>query len=360
MKILHLDTERGWRGGERQAFLLATALAAKGHQNVMACRPGTPMEEKAKNAGLPVLSISPWMELDPFTAARLRRYIRDNGVDIVHAHTGHTVGLGALATVGTRAKLLATRRVDFPLRRNVFTRWKYGRVNTVACISSIAKRMVLAGGVPEERTVMIPSGIDSSSYPSAADREKLRRDRKISLHDVVLVHVGALVPHKDQATLLKAVQRVVWEESRLKVFILGDGPLREPLERLARDLGVAERVFFLGHLPEAVSYTALADIFVFSSKEEGLGTALLDALAIGVPTAATAGGGIPDLYGGPGAPELTPPGDAEALAQNILSVLNDPAEAGRRITRGRERAMLFTVDSMVSRYERLYEKIKAS
>jgi glycosyltransferase involved in cell wall biosynthesis len=91
-----------------------------------------------------------------------------------------------------------------------------------------------------------------------------------------------------------------------------------------------------------------------------LGTALIDALVLGVPTAATAAGGIPDIYGGPGASELSPPGKPEDLARNILSVLRDPVEASRRSARGRERAALFTVDAMTGSYEKLYEGLLTS
>jgi glycosyltransferase involved in cell wall biosynthesis len=108
---------------------------------------------------------------------------------------------------------------------------------------------------------------------------------------------------------------------------------------------------------DALELTAMADVFVFPSVQEGLGTALLDALALGVPTAATAAGGIPDIYGDPRAPELSPPGDPDALARNILRVLLDPEEARRRVERGRERVKGFTVQAMTGAYERLYEEI---
>jgi glycosyltransferase involved in cell wall biosynthesis len=256
--------------------------------------------------------------------------------------------------------LVVTRRVDFRLKRSFPTRWKYGRADAVACISNRILELVREAGVPAEKTIVIPSGIDPSSYPSRADRDRLRRERNVPRTDLVLVHVGALVPHKDQATLLRAVQRVAREEANLRLFIVGDGPLRGPLERLARELGVAGRTTFLGREPDPLSWTALADLFVFSSKEEGLGTALIDALALGVPTAATSAGGIPDIYGGPGAPELSPPGNPENLARNILSVLRDPAEASRRAARGRARAALFTVDAMTGSYEKLYGGLLAS
>ena len=360
MRVLHLNTERTWRGGERQTFWLAEALSRRGHESRMACRPEGPLAARAEGGGLTVFPLSPLCEFDPFAASRLRRYLRETGTDILHAHTGHAVGLGALAARGTGVKLVVTRRVDFPLKAGIFSRWKYGSAHAVACISGRVREIAVDGGVPEGKTVVIPSGIDPAGYPSAENRDRFRRERGVALNDVVLVHVGALAPHKDQAVLLRAVQRAAREEPRIRLIVLGEGPLRASLEKLARDLGIAGRTVFMGNHPDVLVYTALADVFVFSSKEEGLGTALLDALAVGVPTAATSAGGVPDIYGGPDAPELSPPGDPEALARNILAVLSDPAEARRRVDRGRERILLFTVEAMTDRYEVLYKRLLAS
>lgn len=100
----------------------------------------------------------------------------------------------------------------------------------------------------------------------------------------------------------------------------------------------------------------MGDIFVLSSSSEGIGGALIDAMAVAVPTAATRVGGLADLYGSPTAPELTPAGDADALAKNILWVLRDPAEAARRVERGRATAGRFTARAMADGYEILYQK----
>jgi glycosyltransferase involved in cell wall biosynthesis len=143
-----------------------------------------------------------------------------------------------------------------------------------------------------EKTCVIPSGINPAGYPRVEDRNVLRQKFGFRPEDVLIVTVGALVPHKDHATLIRAAARVVPSYPQAKFLLLGEGPLRGDLEVLARREGVADRVLFLGHRPEVLEYTAMADLFVFSSVEEGLGTALLDALVIGVPTAATAAGGF--------------------------------------------------------------------
>src|SRR5579872_4604842 len=98
MRILHIDTERGWRGGERQALWLAAELERRGHNSVIAARLGEPLAARAREAGLAVHACSPAFEADPRAACALRRRIAKSRIEIVHAHTAHAVGLGALAT----------------------------------------------------------------------------------------------------------------------------------------------------------------------------------------------------------------------------------------------------------------------
>ncbi|MBK7207822.1 MAG: glycosyltransferase [Elusimicrobia bacterium] len=355
LSILHLNTERGWRGGERQTFLLARELARRGHRNVVACRPGEALDQKCRDAGLETFPVSPWSELAIWEAGRLRRFLRSNRVEILHAHTGHAVGLGALAFPGGGARLVATRRVDFPVRGGP-GRWKYGRPAAWAAVSqSVASRLIAAGVAPA-RVRVIPSGVDSAAYPSRRDRDRLRRDRGIDSATRVILHAGALDESKDQATLLRAFARIAPRLADARLLILGDGPLRGALAEIARKEGVAERVSFLGHRADVLEYMALADLVAFPSRKEGLGTVLLDALAIGVPTAATATGGIPDIYGSPTAPELSPVGDATAFAANLERGL-DPDEGARRVARGRERVGGFTVTAMADAYERFYDEV---
>ncbi len=359
MKIIHLNTEKTWRGGERQTFWLARELRDNGHEVWVACRPDFPLSQECEKAGLRVISIQPWMEADVFAAWRLRRFLKAQGIDILHAHTGHAVGLGALAVSGSCVRFLCTRRVDFPLKRNFLSQWKYGKLHGMAVISQKIYDVVQSSGFSLPGLSVIPSGIDSCGYPSADQAHVLRQDKGYGDHEVLLVHAGALVPHKDQNTLLEAMRIVCHEMSSAKLLILGDGPLKKTLVQKRDQLGLTAHVDFLGHRADVLDYMAMGHVFVFSSQEEGLGTSLLDALAVGVPTAATRAGGIPDIYGSDDAPELSPVRDPKGLAGNILKVLKDPEEAGQRVMRGKEIAAKFSVKAMTEKYVELYERLIA-
>ena len=160
IRVLHVDTERGWRGGERQAWWLARELAERGYTSVVAARRGEPMATRAADAGLPVVDCAPATELDPRAAWRLRRQILTRRVDVVHAHTAHAVAVGAMATIGTRVPLVVSRRVDFPLRANAGTRWKYGRAAVIVAVSNAVAEVLVAGAVASNRIVVVPDGVD--------------------------------------------------------------------------------------------------------------------------------------------------------------------------------------------------------
>ncbi|MBP9128302.1 MAG: glycosyltransferase [Elusimicrobia bacterium] len=357
--VLHINTERGWRGGERQTFLLAVELARRGYRNTIAARPGEPLAVAALKEGLAVLPVRPWGEWDPVLAYRLAHYANTHDLSILHAHTGHAVGLGALAKkMGCgRFRLVATRRVDTPLAQNPFSRWKYAAVDGMAVVATAVGPIVVQGGVAKNKIRVIHSGVNREGYPTAADRDRLRLERGLAANDLVVLTAGALVNQKDQATFLRAAQ---WLQARIptaKFVICGEGPLRPVLEKMIVDLGLSGRAFLWGHRTDVVACTALADVFVLSSVAEGIGGALIDAMAVEVPTAATRVGGLADLYGSPNAVELTSAGDAEALAKNILWVLKDPAEAGRRVEQGRQTSARFTARAMADGYETLYNEV---
>ncbi|HEU4990469.1 MAG TPA: glycosyltransferase family 4 protein, partial [Gemmatimonadaceae bacterium] len=160
MRILHLDTERGWRGGERQAFWLAAELARRGHPSTIAARSRHPLAERARDAGIPVVNCSPRFEGDPLRVYRVRRAIRRFDVDIVHAHAAHDVTLGALAIMGTRARLVISRRVDFRLRDNPGTRWKYSRAAAIIAVSNAVADVLVRCGVDRGRIRVVPDGVD--------------------------------------------------------------------------------------------------------------------------------------------------------------------------------------------------------
>jgi glycosyltransferase involved in cell wall biosynthesis len=354
--VLHVDTERGWRGGERQALWLAGALAAAGHRSIVAARAGEPLADRAGRAGLPVVPCNPLFEFDPAAVIALRRTIRREDVQIVHAHTAHAVSLAALASRGTGARMVLTRRVDFRLRPNWGTRWKYGRADAIIAISRAVADALVASGIDPARIEIIPSGVDLTRVIAPAPRETIAA-LGVPAGAPLVVQVAQLVGHKDPVTFVRAIAAARRRVPALHALMVGDGPLRGEVEAAVAANGLREVVHLTGYRQDADALLAAADVVTLSSKEEGLGTVLIDALSLGKPVAATAAGGIPEIIEDGRSGLLSPARDGERLGGAIASLLEDPALAAKIAAGARERARHFSVTRTAERTAAVYERV---
>lgn len=356
IRVVHLDTERGWRGGERQTFWLARELRAQHHGSIVAARPREALAAASQRDGLPVWAVEPLVELDPLAAFRLRSALRRHRTDILHAHTAHAVGLGALAVAGGSTALVVTRRVDFPLRRNPATRWKYARARALIAISSAVRDVLLAGGIPAERVTVVRSGVDLSRRVEPASQDTLRA-LGLAPGVPLVVMVAALVPHKAPVTFVRAIASAVGSGTRLQALLVGDGPLRGEVLRERDALGIETTLRVAGQRPDADGLIAAADVVALSSREEGLGTVLLDAMACGKAVAATAAGGIPDVVVDGETGLLVPVGDAAALGAAVGRLCTDEPLRASLGAAARDRARLFSIEQTAARTLEVYRRV---
>lgn len=356
--VLHIDTERGWRGGERQVLWLAGALAARGHRTWVAARTNMPLARRAAQAGLAVVACAPTSEFAFLTARELRRIVRRERIAVVHAHTGHAVALAALSSLGTDAAMVLTRRVDFRLRANPLTRWKYGRADAIIAISSAVADALVESGVERHRITIVPSGIDlerAIEPPASGTLAQLGVNGSRPL----VVMVAALVQHKDPLNFVRAVAEARRRVPTIQALMVGDGPLRAGVESEIQRLALGGAIRVAGMRDDADALLAAADIVVLSSEEEGLGTVLLDAMALGRPVAATSGGGIPEIVVNGETGLLTPVHDPVALGAAIAAIAMDEGLARRLGDAGRRRAAEFSVERTAERTAEVYARVVA-
>lgn len=354
--VVHLDTERGWRGGQRQALWLARALSARGHRSIVAARPEGELFGAALAAGLETWPATPRFEVDPVAAWRLGARLAEAGADILHAHSAHAVGLGALATLRAGTALVATRRVDFPLRPNAGTRWKYGRVAGLIAISTAVRDVLVKSGMAAERITIVPSGVDLTRTIDPAPASTLEA---LGVHPgaPLVVMVAALVPHKAPVTFVRAVAAAVAAGTALQALLVGDGPLAGEV-RVERDaLGLGDTLHLAGQRGDADALIAACDVFVLSSREEGLGTVLLDAMLCGKPVAATAAGGIRDVVEEGVTGLLVPVGDASALGAAIAGLCRDPERRAAMGAAARSRVGRFGLEQTAAGTLAVYRRV---
>lgn len=366
MFSLHVDTARTWRGGQNQVLLTVNGLRAIGQRAALAAHPDGELRRRAAE-GLELIPIAPRTEMDLAAAWKLSRLIKRLTPDIVHAHDPHGVAMAALGLSmagpgmkGVRVPaLVASRRVDFRLKGNSLSRWKYRQVDRFIAASEAIRQMLIADGVPAERTVTVHEGIDV---------ERVIATSAVNVHEAfflphgapVVGNVAALVPHKGQRHLVEAARLVVQEMPDVRFVILGEGELREALERQVHEHHLQKHVLLPGFRTDVIGCIKGFDLFAMSSVTEGLGTSLLDAMACARPIVATAAGGIPEIVEDGVNGLLVPPRDHAALADAIVRVLKDPARRQRMGDAGLARVTArFTVDRMVEQTAEVYARVGA-
>lgn len=360
MFSLHIDTARTWRGGQNQALLTVTGLRALGHRAELVAHPDGVLRRRAAEGG-GVIPLAPRTEMDLTAAWRLARVLRDLRPDILHAHDPHGVAMAALARSLGRPEpspfLVASRRVDFRIRQNAFSRWKYRQVDVFICASECIRQMLVADGVEPDRALTVHEGIDIG-HVDAAPVADVRAAFWLPHGAPIVGNIAALVPHKGQRYLVEAAALVVRRMPDVRFLIVGDGELRAPLEQVVRREQLERHVIFTGFRPDVLSLLKGFDVFVSSSVTEGLGTSLLDAMAASRPVVATRTGGIPEVVVDGETGLLVPPRDAGALAEAIIRLLGDGALRRTFARAGRQRVeRLFSADRMVAGTLAVYERL---
>src|SRR5947199_5287349 len=328
MFSLHIDTARTWRGGQNQVLLTVNGLRELGQRAALVAHPDGELRKRAAE-GLELIPLAPKSEMD-FTAAwRLNRVIKRLKPDVIHAHDAHGVAMAGLAlSLGAGSAkdgeppLVVSRRVDFHLRSNSFSRWKHRQVDCFIAASEAIRQMLIADGVPGDRTVTVHEGIDVE-HVLAAPLVNVHEAFFLPHGAPVVGNVAALVPHKGQRYLIDAAHLVVQQIPDARFVILGEGELRDRLERQVHEQHLEKHVLLPGFRTDVLGCIKGFDLFVMSSVTEGLGTSLLDAMACSRPIVATRAGGIPEIVEDGVNGLLVPPRDHAALAAAIVRALKD-------------------------------------
>jgi glycosyltransferase involved in cell wall biosynthesis len=360
MFSLHIDTARTWRGGQNQVLLTVLGMRALGHRAMLVAHAEGELRQRARE-GLELIALAPRTEMDLSAAWRLSRLIKQLGPDVVHAHDPHGVAMAALAlsmsTQLAKPPLVAARRVDFHLKGNALSRWKYRQVDCFICASEAVRRMLVADGVPAARAVTVHEGIDLG-HVDAAPAADLHADLWLPHGSPIVGNVAALVPHKGQRHLIEAAAIVVTRVPDARFVIAGEGELRPVLERQIKEHHLEKHVFLAGFRPDILSVHKGFDIFVMSSVTEGLGTSLLDAMACGKPIVATTAGGMPEVVEDGATGLLVPPRDHQAMAAAIVKLLTSPDLRARMGAAGLARVRArFSVERMVQDTLEIYRRV---
>jgi glycosyltransferase involved in cell wall biosynthesis len=363
MRSVHIDTARTWRGGQSQVLMTVTGLAEAGHQAILVAHEAGELRRRASE-GLRFIGFSPRSEFDVHAGWQLARVLRETEPDVVHAHDPMAVSLAAMALqmrTGSEARplVVASRRVDFHLKRHAFSKWKYGHVDVFIAASEIIRSILVADGVPPDRIDVVHDGVNVTTI----DKQPI-----VDAHAAfwlpkgapLVGNVAALAAHKGQRHLVAAAAKVVRELPDTRFLVVGEGELRDQLERQIHDLGLDRHVVLAGFRSDVLGLVKSFDLFVMSSITEGLGSAILEAMACSRAVVATRAGGIPEAVDDEVTGVIVPPRDEDALAAGIVRLLKSPELRRELGQAGRQRVIdSFSVDRLVEGTANVYERRKA-
>jgi glycosyltransferase involved in cell wall biosynthesis len=358
IKLLLVVDSLAVGGAERQVAELAVSLRHKGYKVTVACSVAGDLSRALEEEGIPVRPLLERLakrRFSPAYAWRLRRLLRSERFDLVHAHIYASVVAAAFATLGLGVPLVITEHTEASWqtwRARWASRWAYRLAERIIAVSDpIRRRLIERDGVSPDLIAVVPNTVSPDSDPSPEPLPAGLRG-----HPLVGV-IARLQPEKGVANFLAAAARVAPLFPKIHFVVAGDGPLREKLAALAEDLGLGSRVHFLGFRSDASVLMKSLDVLVVPSLTEGSPLVTLEAMAAGTPVVASAVGGIPDQVRHDREGLLVPSGDPAAIADALVDLLRDPARARRLGEAGyRRAASRFSHAAMVGRIEDVYRE----
>jgi len=359
-RVLYFITELNVGGAERSLARLLSDLDRGRFLPSVACLYGSdsPVADQIRALDIPVvdLGMSHKWRLDAL--GRLYRLLVDEHPAILHTSLFHANVPGRI--VGRLAQVPIV--ISGERTMGMESRWRYGLnrmthslADRIVCVSPrVADFVVERIGVPRDKIVVIPNGVELTDFDHLPDRRATRASLGLPVDGLVLGTVSRLQPVKRLDVLLRAL---VWLGSAQTV-IVGYGPEERRLKALAEQLGLEKRVHFVGHQDDVRPWLATMDVFVLSSDWEGMPNAVLEAMACGLPVVATSVGGTPDVVVDGGTGLLVPPRDPLSLAEALRALAADPDRRRGMGMAGRQRVVLcFSAERMVERTRALYEEL---
>lgn len=355
MRILHIDSERTWRGGQNQTKLLIEGLLEKGHKVFLASPADSALAHYFQNK-IPVTSIG-----GSWSAAKsIRELCRAENIDVMDAQSSKAHHWALFSRwMGNPAKLVVHRRVDYA--PSWLQAWKYRTraVSTYVAISGAIAKILKQSGIASEKIRVVKSAA-SGLKPKFAHREEAKQAATAQFPQLDprkkwIVSASALSAQKDIPMLLRAIRRLETKRDDLQVVIAGSGPEEKKIKALASDL---RSVCFLGFVDEVQTLLEAAEVFAMSSQDEGLGTVILDAISCGTAVCATRVGGIPEIVEHGKTGLLCASGDDDHLSRNLMRMLDEPSFRSLTVQTAQQHiAQHFSLRSMIEGNIAVYREV---
>lgn len=359
MRIIHLSAERTWRGGEQQIAYLIEELNLAGLEQLVVCRKNSAFETYCIKNNLPYKSIPFRNQFDISSSLTLKSICRDFNADLIHIHSSHAHAIAVWSYyLGNKTPLVLARKVDFKISSNFLSGIKYNckAIRKIICVSEAIKKIIQQDIDRPEICEVVYDGIDLAKFD--AKKNILREEFSISADTLLIGNTSAIADHKDYPTFIRVAEELR-DKLKAKFLIIGDGPLKAEMQDLVASKGLKEQVIFTGFRNDIPAILPELDIFLMTSKTEGLGSSILDAFACKVPVIATKAGGIPELVEHELTGLLANPGDHKMLSEYVFRLAHDEMLRNRLIGNAFEKVKLFDKKITAQKTLAIYEAIFA-
>lgn len=346
MTVLQINTQRQWRGGERQTYYITKALLEKGINVELLCMKDSFLYKKAANESIPVIGVNTDFEILRYLVLKGNRY------DLIHCQNSKSQKLAVLTKPFHRRQIIFTRRVGFQ-PKGIFSRLKFRLTDRIIAISNEVKQSLI-GPFPELTVDVIPDCVIKKDL-SPRRAEGLKKELNIEGKKIVGT-TSAVVPIKDPFTMLRAIKELSKKRNDFVFLHFGDGKLIQKLQQEIRKVGLGSIYILMGFHEDVEDFYSVFDVFVVSSILEGLCSSVLDAFVYKVPVVATEAGGLKEIVQGRGL--LCPVKDYKCLAEAIERLLSDESLRAELTENAYQYVMeKFYLDAVINRYIQLYEEL---
>ncbi len=360
MKILQVSSARTWRGGEQQIAYLLEGLIDEGHELFVFCPHTSPLAAMCAKQGWSYQTYTK-RNLDPRVAWQLTALAKTQTVDLIHLHDSHSHSYGVMAArlFGLKVPMVLSRRVDFPISSNFFSRWKYNhpQVRKILCVSRFIRDLLKPDIRDHRRLEVVYSGVDTNNV-NPHRTGILRRQYGIGADEILIGNIAAIAPHKDYYTWVDSVKVLLSRKLKARFLIIGDyDDGKDQLLHYIQAQGLQDHIQCTGFRTDIRDIICDLDILLVSSQTEGLGTTIIDAFASEVPVVATNAGGIPELVRHRKTGWLGRVKDPESLANGVEAMIRDTELRNKVIREAQLLAPRFHFRKMVQRTVEVYERV---
>ena len=360
MKILHFSSAKTWRGGEQQIAYLQAALQQKGITQCFFCPIDSALANFCQQEQIPLLTYRKRFSTNPLVAFQLKKICQYHKIDLVHLHDAHSHTFGFMSALfGNKVPFVLSRRVDFPVQKNWLSYKKYNHsaIKKILSVSKYVQTILSPAIIDKTKLQVVYSGVDLHRF-SFKHQSILRTDFPIPTTTKIIANVAAIAPHKDYFTFVDTAEILLKKNKAIKFLIIGaDGGERTLIEDYIAKKKLVDDIILTGFRNDIPKILPEIDVFLFTSKEEGLGTSLIDALVCQVPVVATAAGGIPEIIKNGQNGFLAAIQDAKELAHQVEKILSDSELKEKLIREGIKTATQFSNKVMAEKTLEVYKKI---